>query len=235
MNYVVLDGRTPDAAVSGLRARGFEPILLPCFDKLDAPVSAHPDMLIFFGDKLFCPNQYYSTAKKELDLIANVAKLPLCTVDTELSPIYPNDIAFNALRIGNFIFGKESSIVPKIKEYAAKASLKIVDVNQGYTKCSVCKLSENAIITSDRSIEKAAKNCGIDVLLVSPGHVELKGYDCGFIGGASGCDGENVYFCGSLDSHPNGDAIRFFCKKHKKEAVSLSDEPLYDIGTMFFI
>ena len=235
MKYVVIDGRTPDAAISGLRARGFEPILLPCFDKLDAPVSAHPDMLIFFGDKLFCPNEYYSAAKKELDLISKIANLPICAADTELSPLYPNDVAFNSLRIGNFIFGKESCIAPKIKEYAAEAALKIVDVKQGYTKCSVCKVSENAIITSDRSIEKAAKNCGIDVLLVSSGHVKLKGYDCGFIGGASGSDGENVYFCGSLDSHPNGDAIRFFCKKHKKETVSLSDEPLYDIGTMFFI
>ena len=235
MRYVVIDGRTPCAAVRALRLRGFEPIMLPCFPKLDAPVSAHPDMLIFLGDGIFFSTEYYSVAKAEIDLVSRLTGLPLIPCDIKISSDYPNDVAFNALPLGNFIFAKERSIAPQIKNYAERCGLEIVDVKQGYTKCSCCKVSERAIITSDKSIERAAKNHGIDVLLISSAHVELKGYEHGFIGGASGADANAVYFCGDISLHPDGDTISRFCEKHKKEAVSLSDEPLYDTGTMFFI
>ena len=55
------------------------------------------------------------------------------------------------------------------------------------------------------------------------------------IGGASGTFGDKVYFCGSLDRHPDGEAIKEFCRKHKKTAVSLSNGNLQDVGSLFFI
>ena len=61
-----------------------------------------------------------------------------------------------------------------------------VNVSQGYAKCSTCVVGEDAIITYDRGIAKAADAAGMDVLVIEPGHVDLPGYDTGFIGGASG-------------------------------------------------
>ena len=60
----------------------------------------------------------------------------------------------------------------------------------------------------------AAEKKGIDVLAVSPAGVRLDGYNCGFIGGATGADKENVYFCGNVDLHPDGERIKAFCEKH---------------------
>jgi len=57
----------------------------------------------------------------------------------------------------------------------------------------------------------------------------------GFIGGASGNDGANTYFCGNIDLHPDGEAIKSFCKAHGRPAVSLGANQLYDVGTIFFI
>ena len=65
--------------------------------------------------------------------------------------------------------------------------------------------------------------------------MRLDGYDTGFIGGASGADDDAVYFCGDVSHHPDADAIKAFCQKHGKECVSLSDEELTDVGTLFFI
>ena len=110
-----------------------------------------------------------------------------------------------------------------------------MDVKHGYAKCSICSVGENAIITADPSIAKTAKKNGIDVLKTEASHTRLDGYDCGFIGGASGDDGENIYFCGNLEKHPDGEKIKEFCKKHGRGVVCLSDEPLYDYGTLFFI
>ena len=56
----------------------------------------------------------------------------------------------------------------------------------------------------------------------------------GFIGGACGyCDG-SLYFSGDLRHHPDGDRIESFCKGLGVDAVSLSDEPLKDVGSIFF-
>jgi hypothetical protein len=73
------------------------------------------------------------------------------------------------------------------------------------------------------------------VLLISEGGIELCGYSHGFIGGAGGVTLDTAYFCGDIFSHPDGEKIKNFCHKHKKECISLSKEPLFDVGTLFFI
>ena len=113
--------------------------------------------------------------------------------------------------------------------------MNVIHTNQGYTKCSVAVVSENAVITADKSIGSACRSFGIDVLTVCEGHVSLPPYDYGFIGGASGIKDDNVYFCGSLDRHPDGERIKEFSEKHGKAAISLSDGGLQDVGTLFFI
>ena len=104
----------------------------------------------------------------------------------------------------------------------------MLEVQQGYTKCSICVVSENAIITSDIGIHCKAKESGIDSLLISPGYIDLPGYKYGFIGGASFKISDNVIaFTGSLDSHPDKDNIEhFLCKydeKVKKPEQIMSD------------
>ena len=235
MKHVIVDERIPKAAYLSLEKLGFSPIPLPRFSRLSEPVSAHPDMLLFFGDRLVFDEIYYNEAKNEIDLISRLSGLALCPSKNSIGETYPDDVAFNAFTVSRFLFCKPTCTAPEILGFAKRRGLEIAAVNQGYAKCSVCKVSESAIITSDPSIGIAAQKRGIDVLLITPGHVALPGYSYGFIGGASGSDGERVYFCGSLNCHPDGEAIKSFCKKHKKEAVSLSDEPLYDIGTIFFI
>ena len=93
---------------------------------------------------------------------------------------------FNAAPVGRFIFGREDSMSRHILQVSAGKGMRIVDVRQGYARCSTVIVGDSAIITQDRGIAGRARECGIDVLLVRPGHVRLDGYDTGFIGGASG-------------------------------------------------
>ena len=231
MKHVILDIRTPTAAITQLTSLGFEPILLPPFPALAEPVAAHPDMLIFLGRKIYCHAAYLPLARRELELIAEAAGLELEPTDEPIGDEYPRDVLFNAFSAGESLVGRVDSISAKLK--ADFESL--INVRQGYAKCSTCAVSERAFITADEAIKKALLAQGFEVLKISPDGVELTGYDCGFIGGASGTDGEHVYFCGSIDRHPDGEAIKTFCASHGRPAVSLSDEPLYDVGTMFFI
>ena len=232
---VLSSSAIPLSCEKTLRELDFLPIKMPPYNRLDAGVSSHPDMLLYFiEDKYFCTKEYYKEAREIFEEINALGYKPvLC--DEIPSEKYPHDVIFNALPMGNLIFGLEKSLSSTLKSEAALLGKKIVNVKQGYTKCSVAKICENAIVTADKGIAAAASVHGIDALTIGEGHVTLKGYNTGFIGGSCGVFGDNVYFCGSLESHPDGEKIEDFCKKHKKSCISLSNEPLFDVGSLFFI
>lgn len=220
---------------SSLRDLGFEPIIMPEYARLQRGVSSHPDMLAFiYGNKYICTKEYYSIAREIFEKINSLGYSPILT-DEIPSEKYPNDILFNALALGDKLFCLEKGISRELIRFAKQNELQIINTNQGYTKCSVCKISDDAIITADKGISELAKSIGIDVLTVSEGHTRLDGYGYGFIGGASGVYEDTVYFCGDISKHPDGKQIVAFCEKHKKVCVSLSNEELFDVGTLFFL
>ena len=108
---------------------------------------------------------------------------------------------------------------------------RLVPVNQGYTRCAAAVVDDHSIITADAGVSRAAKNAGMDVLDIAPGHIELKGYDHGFIGGASFKINNNVVaFTGKLDGHPDEGRIYDFLAGHGQKALILTDRPIFDIG-----
>ena len=229
----VIDNRMPKSAKAGL-SEICEAVELPPFSSLDARVASHPDMLMFkLGNKLFVCEEYYKEAKNVIDKIINNSNLELVLTNDKLGNQYPQDIKFNAFLINNTIIGNTKCISPCLKEYADSTGITLTSVNQGYAKCSTVVL-DNAVITADKSIYKVAQELGADALHISPEGVELEGYDCGFLGGASGVWENKVFFCGNIGSHKNFDTIFSFCTAHGYEVISLSDEPLYDVGTIMF-
>lgn len=234
--YVISDQRICEGALSALSLDGFEPILLPPAPYLQSAVASHTDMLIFLGfGRLFCHKDYYESNSALIDRIATLSGLELTLSSEHTGEKYPLDVLFNACLIGNRLICNKKTVSKLILDSAVKQNCEIVNVPQGYTKCSVAVVSDCAIITADRSIAEVCRAVGIDVLTVSEGYISLPPYNFGFIGGASGYQGDKVYFCGSLDSHPDGERIEEFCLKHKKSAISLTEGELQDVGSLFFI
>lgn len=230
----LVDGRISESARAALLAYADSIALLPPHPSLPVPVSAHADMLLWCYDKtVFCFVDYLYIAAEAFDALR--------ALGYEIHPIseaaggeYPYDVPLNCALVGSRIIANPRSVSRDILGLAEERSLSIVPTRQGYSKCSVCVVSEDAIVTADRSIAASAAAAGIDVLLIREGGVRLDGYGTGFIGGATGYDGERVYFCGSLDLCADADAIRGFCKKHGKTPVSLTQDELYDVGTILF-
>ena len=144
------------------------------------------------------------------------------------TPTYPGDASLCACAVGNrLIHNSRVSDASVLLEWRGE----YIDVRQGYARCSVCAVDDHSIITADSGIASAAKKAGISVLQISPGHIALDGFDYGFIGGASFCCSSAVYFTGSLDMHPDGIRIADFISSRGKTSVSLTNEPLFDIGS----
>ena len=232
----LIDCRVSKKTLDALNNYGFEPLLRPPSPSLGRGVASHTDMLVFIGfGRLFCHASYYENNKKIIDSIASAGKLTICLSDEEWSQKYPRDVLFNACLIKKKLICNENTVSKHILNAAHNSGAEVINVKQGYTKCSICKVSENAIITSDRHIAKICESVDIDTLLIREGHISLPPYNFGFIGGTSGQYNDTVYFCGSLSAHPDGNVINEFCLKHEKKAISLSDEKLQDVGSIFFI
>ncbi len=233
MQTILVDARYFDEICL---AWGNEYNVLPSYvcKSLPKPVCAHPDITIFdAGDGVYiCAPESYDYYDK---LFAGLGIKLLCGT-TKLSCNYPGDIAYNVSRVGKTLLGRRDSVDPLILRLAEEKGLSFSSTAQGYSKCSSCIISENALITQDPSIARSACDANLDVLKISPGHILLPGYDTGFIGGSSGLsqNGKLLFF-GDITLHPDFSLIRDFLYKHNIDFCYLKNRPLTDIGTILSI
>ncbi|MBE6582703.1 MAG: hypothetical protein E7648_05525 [Ruminococcaceae bacterium] len=226
---ILVDAKMSNKVRDSLLSYG-EVVSLPKWKGLPEPVSSHPDMLFYPlpDGKILVGRDYYNENRGFFDALGCDFVLDEKTPSGE----YPFDVRFDCLGVNGVLYGKDGFVSERI----AEQYMSFVSVNQGYTRCSVAMLSEKCAVTADRGIASALSKNGIDVLTIRPGHIELKGYDSGFIGGAGALLSDGVYgFFGDLLSHPDGEMIAEFAARHKIKAVSLSDEPLSDNGGLLIL
>lgn len=230
---VIVDSRIDKKCESSLAKMGYKVIKAAPSPYLATPVASHPDMLFFVAKgRLVCEKRYRNDNADTLEMIASVGGLQLLEADELLSAQYPADVLFNAAPIGERLVCRKSSVSSAVLGLYAEND--IINVRQGYAKCSSLTVGDGAIVTADPSVAKEAERAGISVLRIGSGGVRLDGYDCGFIGGACGDDGEHILFCGDISLHPDGEIIADFCRRRGREPISLSDGELYDYGTLIF-
>ena len=227
-----LSSNSPEILTKTLSQRGIPVVTLPPFSLLQKPVASHADMLLLACEKTLFVHKDYAFSSSEA--LKN-AFGDTVFIDEPISSEYPHDILLNIAIVGGEVFANVNFASKTVLSFLEKQGKRIHNVKQGYAHCSTCIVNDKAIITADVGIANAAQKAGIDVLKISSGNISLSGYDHGFIGGASGYDSKHVYFCGSLEFHPDGESIKSFCQKHGKIVVELSSSPLVDVGGILFV
>ncbi len=232
MKYAVLSSKAPKKCVEGLSSLGYTVLPLPPFDRLAAPVCTHADLLFFsYKETIVTHKEYYECAREVFDTLCSECGFSLVLTDDDIHPEYPNDVAFNAIALGGMLY----SNTPYTSDAVAELFFDKVKVKQGYAACSTLALSDGCVITADRSLARAYAKNGVEVTLISSGSISLPPYDSGFIGGASGVDGDTVCFAGNVDTHADADKIKSAIQKNGMKYISLSDEPLSDVGGIKFV
>lgn len=195
---------------------GHVDIQLNILDKKSKKIIINKDIDENFKKKLADLNIEYIESKKELE------------------SDYPNNIFLNALILDDyFIHNLKFSDEKLLIDQSNKT---LINVKQGYTKCSCLPITKNAIITSDVGIYKTLLKHGFDILLLPPGDIVLNGLNYGFIGGTGGLINEGtIAFFGSLDHYKYGNEVKSFLEKHKVKPIYLSDNKLNDRGSLFVI
>ena len=195
---------------------GLDWVFLPSDPTLPEPVSCHADMLMF-GNIL--QKDYYKRNKELFE------GYDIVLAEEKFGNEYPKDVLLNAFAVGDTLFGRLESVSVKIKEQYPKA----VNLRQGYAKCSTLLFGNNAI-TADKGIGSVLTEHGLNVLIITSGHIALPGYDYGFIGGASFVYKNIVYFFGDLEKHPDCVKIRNFIEDAGYVPAYDIDYPLTDFG-----
>ena len=203
----------------GIRTLSLESTVLP------DEVSRHQDMLLCH------------TGENEIFLSPEISPEPLLkegfTVrhTAPLGDTYPHDVKLNvAVSRDFFVFNKKTADTA-LTEALTLSGRRAIPVKQGYTKCSICFVTENAVITEDPSIYEALSSTDIDTLLISKGDIYLSNTHCGFFGGSTGkISRDTLAVTGSLSTHRDGQKIKAFCKKHGVEILELTQGKIIDIG-----
>ena len=144
---------------------------------------------------------------------------------------YPEDIRLNVAVAGYFAMGRFDSVDAGLAAHLRETGRTLIPVKQGYAKCSLCFVADNAFITEDPSIADALEKRGAAVLRIAPGDVYLSERHYGFFGGASGkIDKDKLAVTGSLAAHRDGGRIRAFSETNGVAIVELTDGRITDIG-----
>ncbi len=213
-------------AIKALNSLGIETYKIKKNQNLPEPVNSHADLQL-----LHLGNNQLLISREHLFAGEFIKKFKFNITGEDIGNIYPKDVILNCKIVGNFIFINEKTIAKEILEYAYNHRLTVINVNQGYTGCSICVINESSIITDDKSIFTAAGKFLNDVLFVSKGSIRLKGYNYGFIGGCCGkISTDKLAVNGLIESHDDYKQIIDFTSKHNIQIIELTDQPLTDIG-----
>lgn len=230
--YVIIDRCADEEILSSLAKMNVNIIKSFDLDYLYKPVNTHPDLQIHFADKATAvaapaAYEYYrAVLPRHIELIKG---------EKNPGETYPRDCAYNIARVGNNVIGNMRYADSVLIEIYSRRGFCFIDVKQGYTKCNLCIIGENAAMTEDEGLYKRLSANGINVLKLQYGCVTLKGFDYGFIGGASGLISENkIAFAGDIRRHSQYEEIKNFLTLNKVDIISLSETKLHDYGSLIF-
>ncbi|MBK1809243.1 hypothetical protein JHL18_01100 [Clostridium sp. YIM B02505] len=231
MNYCFVDYRILPVEEKKLRSLNVDIIKVPRCENLYSAIDGHPDIQLNILDN--------NTVLVQKDMSANfIDELKSTGVtqvfsDKSLSSKYPEDIILNAVNLKDTFIHNIKFTDKMLLKYTINK--KLINVTQGYTKCSCAVVSDKAIMTSDIKIYNELISKDFDVLLLPPGHIHLPGLNYGFIGGTCGLISEKeLVFYGNLKNYKYGELVLRFLNKHQVKPIFLSDTPLVDRGSLMF-
>ncbi len=223
-------GENATEAIEFLNNYGIYTLTIKESAKLDEEITFHADLQV-----AYCGSNTAVISPNQTTLIKAISELGCRVEVAENEPFspYPNDVLLNQTILNGALIGNIAFASEKIIDFANAYNLKRLQTKQGYSKCSICIVSENAIITEDNGIANLLKNSQINVLKIQPGFVYLSDRHSGFIGGASGKISENeIFFNGNIEEHPNYAEILAFLNAYNVKPVYSKSYKLTDIGSI---
>lgn len=224
VRHIIIGEKYRNSLEKPLIEHNLAPIWLKPNPYVDKRISGHTDLAAVQIGKRVILSEYLESCEQ----INDIVKIEY--VPDPIMPVYPYDAGLNVCIVGKRLFYNPKTAN---KELVKKSGCtKLISVKQGYTKCSICVVDENAIITSDKMIAAAAQNIGMDILYIEKPFVALDGFEYGFIGGAAfKISVHELAFTGIIENKIIKKEIEDFLNERHIKAIYLTDKPIFDIGS----
>ena len=224
VQHIIIGEKYRNLLEKPLIEHNLAPIWLKSNPYVDDRLSGHADLsAVQIGKSMFLSE--YLKYCEQIDNIAKVEYVP-----DPIKPEYPHDSGLNFCIVGDKLFYNPKTANSELIEKSG--CTKLMSVKQGYTKCSICVVDENAIITSDKMIAAATQNIGMDVLYIEKPFVALEGFEYGFIGGAAfKISVHELAFTGIIENKIIKKEIEDFLNERHIKAIYLTDKPIFDVGS----
>lgn len=226
MNKCFVDYRISEEELNNLLKENLDIIKVLPSKNLYRAIDGHPDIQlnIISNKKIIVHDELYEKLPNNSDIDILKAKNPLKNV-------YPYDVSLNAVNLKDFFIHNLKFTDENLLMNVGDKTL--INVKQGYTKCSCAVINDNAIITSDVGIYNELKKYPIDVLGIHCTDISLPFLNYGFIGGTCGLiSNDKICFFGNYNFHSYGKDIEKFLIKHDVKPIFLSNNPLIDRGSI---
>ena len=228
MTYVLVAENFPEKAAEKLKKYG-QVVRTKANKNVLEGLDTHPDILVHplpSGDILVDKDnfEYYKEIFKDKKIIPS---------HSFLSAKYPSDIHLNAFAFKNIFIHNLKHTDQVILDYYKKSGYELVNIKQGYSKCS-CLVTHDFVITSDSGIYECLKDL-IPIYKIDHGQIKLQNFNYGFIGGASGVLGKKIFFTGDFSHHSSYEEILKIISNYDYELEILSKDPIEDYGSIYFI
>lgn len=150
---------------------------------------------------------------------------------------YPFDIAYNVCQIGRNVIHNFKYTDKKVMEIIKDEKLNMININQGYSNCSIAVIDENSAIVTDKKISDILKKNNIDVLLIED-KIDIKllknnneySNMSGFIGGCIARLDDKIIIFGDRKYIDRNNKIEEFVKRRKLKLVDFKNIPVIDYG-----
>ena len=231
---IIVDNRIRKIEMEFLNKLDRNILALPSINNVYEEISSHVDIYISkIKDTLIIEKAMYDNIKDK------VLDNDICIVrgnETVKNP-YPKDILYNVCVIGNNAIHNFKYTDKKLLEIIDKKGLNKININQGYSNCSIAVIDDNSAIVSDKKIANMLQEYGIDTLYIDE-KLDIKLLDkkgnyskmSGFIGGAIARIENNVIVFGDLNKIDKENKIRNFITSRNLNVIDFKGFDVIDYG-----
>lgn len=229
VRHIIVGEKYRKLLKSALIQNNLSPIWLKNNEFVDERLSGHCDLMAaHLGGRRVAVCKFLKNSQL-LDNAEIPEEVEQLTVPDPTGKAYPMDAGLNFCIIDRKLIYNPNTANSAV---VSELDCEMIPCKQGYTKCSICVVDENAIITADSKIAQIATENGVEALLVEKGLAALDGFEYGFIGGASfKIDRNIIAFTGIIKNTYERNRIEIFLSRRDIEVIYLTEHELFDIGS----
>ncbi len=234
MEYIIIDKRMRNIEKNTLKYLGYRLVEIEKSENVYSEISSHVDIFTTkIGDTLIVEKSKYD----DLVFMLKNTEYNIISGKEEVGLNYPDDIKYNVCIVGNYAVHNFKYTDKTVLKLLNDNSYELINVEQGYTNCSIAVIDDSSVITTDKKIAEKLIANNISVLLLDyVPDIKLKdeygNYSnmTGFIGGAIARVDNNIVIFGDLEKIDRNNKIREFITKRNLKIIEFKDLDVIDYG-----